>query len=287
MKRIFSKWLPCATLAAWSAILLYFYFSGHIKALLVPTFRPFTLIAGLLLLLLAVCMAFLPVNLESCAEDEIESQSFGKRTYGRILTFLILIVPMCAAAAFSSGSYGVSTMLNRGVVTDASGLSAAQQTKSTPYVEPPLPTSDGSVAASTPAPASQPPPPVTDEIPRSKDGNIIVQVVDLLYAARDTSLQSDFKGQKIEMIGQLMPDTENNGNGKRFKLVRMFMVCCAADARPVAVIVESGEKSPGAEMSWIKVVGHVEFPLENGKTIAVVKADKVTQTEPPEETMLY
>ena len=53
-------------------------------------------------------------------------------------------------------------------------------------------------------------------------------MVDLLYAAQDPSLRTDFENKKIEMIGQLMPDNVSNASGKRFKLVRMFMVCCAA-----------------------------------------------------------
>ncbi len=174
---------------------------------------------------------------------------------------------------------------------DASGLTGQVKSSepSTPYVEPPLPTADGSQPAQTPAQAqsSQPPPAESDEIQRSKEGNMIVQVVDLLYAAQDSSLQPDFKGQNIEMIGQLMPDTMNNPTGDRFKLVRMFMVCCAADARPVAVLVESDTKPKGEDMSWVKVVGKVEFPIENGRPIAVVKATKVIATDPPEETMLY
>jgi len=295
MKKTLSKWLPCATLAAWSAILLFFYFSGRIDALLHPTFRPYTLVAGIIMLLLAGCFAFLPVNIEACAEDDLSGRSFGRKTSGRVFSFLILLVPMCAAAAFSSNSYSLNVVMNRGTVEDASGLtgqvkSATPAVPTTPYVEPPLPTSDGSQPQSTPAQTtaqSQPPAPQTDALQRSKEGNIVVQVVDLLYAAEDTSLRGDFAGHDIEMIGQLMPDTTNNASGKRFKLVRMFMVCCAADARPVAVLVESDTKPKGEDMSWIKVVGKVEFPIEGGRPIAVVKASKVTATDPPEETMLY
>jgi uncharacterized repeat protein (TIGR03943 family) len=292
MKKIFSKWLPGATLFAWSAILLFFYFSGRIDALLHPTFRPYTLVAGIVMLLLAACFAFFPVNIEACAEDELAGRSFGRKTSGRVLTFLILLVPICAAAAFSPGSYSLNVVLNRGTVDDATSLPG--QTKSigpsTPYVEPPLPTSDGSQPAATPAQStaqSQPPAPEADQLQHSKDGNIIVQVVDLLYAAEDTTLRGDFKGHDIEMIGQLMPDTTSAGKDKRFKLVRMFMVCCAADARPVAVLVESDTKPTGEDMSWVKVVGKVEFLIENGRSIAVVKASKVMATDPPEETMLY
>lgn len=289
MTKFFSKWLPCATLTAWSAILLHFYFSGHVRALLHPTFQPFTLVAGIVLLLLAGCFAFFPVNLEACEDNDFSGKTFGSKTSGRVLTFLILLVPICAAATFSTNSYGLSTILNRGIVSDAQGLTG--QTKSAPYVEPPLPSGDGlqtsQPAAQPQAQSQQPPPPVDEGIPRSKEGNIIVQVVDLLYAAQDHSLQADLKNQPLEMIGQLMPDTTDNVNGKRFKLVRMFMFCCAADARPVAVTVESDQKPPGEEMSWIKVVGKVEFPFENGRPAAVFKAARVRATEPPEETMLY
>jgi len=40
-------------------------------------------------------------------------------------------------------------------------------------------------------------------------------------------------------------------------------------------------------MAWVKVVGKVEFPIEGGRTIPVLKATSVTQVDPPEETMLY
>lgn len=282
MNKIFSRWLPCATLATWSAVLLYFYFSHRINTLLHPTFRPYTLAAGIIMLLLAACFVFFPVNIDACAEDDFAAKSFGRQTKGRILAFLVLLVPICAAASFSPGGFSASFIDNHQV----SVLPVRPKTATTPYVEPPLP-SNGPADAQTPAQSSQPPAPETDEIPRSKEGNMIVQVVDVLYAAQDSSLQGDFKGQTIEMIGQLMPDTMNNPNGNRFKLVRMFIVCCAADARPVAAIVESPAKPTGAEMSWIKVVGTVEFPVENGRTIAVVKASKVEAVDPPEETMLY
>jgi hypothetical protein len=35
------------------------------------------------------------------------------------------------------------------------------------------------------------------------------------------------------------------------------------------------------------VVGKVEFPIEGGRTIPVLKATSVQQVDPPEETMLY
>jgi hypothetical protein len=191
---------------------------------------------------------------------------------------MILTLPLVAAAMFASKNYGFDTISNKMVAMDASGLvirsggpklpppqPGAQSTADNP-AEPPLPTKSGSQP--TPAPAAQAAgtaqTAADDYLPKSKDGNIEVQVIDLLYAAQDTSMRAN-----------------------RFKLMRMFMYCCAADAKPIAALVEAPEKPNIAEMSWVRVVGKVDFPIEGGRTIAVLKAVSVKQTDPPEETMLY
>ena len=301
MTKAFSRWLPCATLFAWSFILLFFYFTGRINTLLHPTFRPFALIAGAVMLLLAACFLFIPATAECCSE-EVCGHALGRGIGGRSLTFLILLVPMCAAAAFTPGGYGASTMLNRGVINDARALggsgagsaalakaaaaaSSANPADTSSATEPALPTKDGSTPPPQAAQAQQPEP--TDYLQKTKEGNIVLQVVDLLYAAQDSSLRGDFENKRVEFIGQFMPDNVNNANGKRFKVVRMLMVCCAADARPVAAVVEADQPSNIPEMSWVKVVGDATFPIEGGRNLAVVKAKSVTITDPPEETMLY
>jgi uncharacterized membrane protein YcgQ (UPF0703/DUF1980 family) len=84
-----------------------------------------------------------------------------------------------------------------------------------------------------------------------------------------------------------MPDASDNASGHRFKAVRMFMTCCAADARPVAALVEAEKKPEMAEMTWVKITGTATFPIENGRRIAVLKSKKVEATKPPDESMLY
>ena len=85
-----------------------------------------------------------------------------------------------------------------------------------------------------------------------------------------------------------MPDKSTNSNGlKRFKAVRMFMSCCAADARPVATLVEVATLPDLPEMTWVKIIGVPTFPFENGRRTAVLQAERVQKSEPPEENMLY
>jgi uncharacterized repeat protein (TIGR03943 family) len=286
------------TLLAWSAVLLSFYLSGRIASFLIPAFRTNVLLAGLGFLAMACCFLFLP-GVAACCDDERCGHPLGRRKLGRIVTFLVLLLPVVLAAICSPKNYGATAILNKGIITDASNLVQRSGTQRLPGpqaatasadnpAEPPLPTKSGqpaqTAAAATPSTDASS---ADNYLPKSKDGNIEVQVIDLLYAAQDSSMRADFEGKTVETIGQLMPADANNGAGNRFKLMRMFMYCCAADAKPIAALVESPTPPAAQEMAWVKVVGKVDFPIEGGRTIPVLKAVSVQQVNPPEETMLY
>ncbi len=290
MNAAFRRWLPCATLATWSAILLTFCVSGRMRGFLTPEFRIGALAAGIAMGVMALVFLLFPADANCCSAAEC-GHTFSRRATGKIITFLILLVPITTAAMFSPTGYSGNAVKNRVAITDAAQLGAAPRTNSTfKPVELPLPTKDGSPApASQPASAqqSQQPPAPQDYLQRTADGTIVAEVLDLLYAAQDNALRKDFEGKKVQLVGQLMPDTSNNASGLRFKAVRMFMTCCAADARPVATLVESDVKQTLPEMSWIKINGTATFPVENGRRIAVLKATGVEKCPPPEESMLY
>ena len=288
MSRLFSRWLPCLTLGVWSAILLYFYFSGRIQAFLVPMFRPYVLITGVVMAVMAIMLLFGSTESSCCAADAC-SHSLSRSSLGKLLTFLILLLPVTTAAFFSPDAFGKAAVQNRGIITDASALGPAPRGGSSlPMPEPPLPTKDQEQppAATTQAPATGDQPP-NDYLDRTAEGHIVAEVLDLLYAAQDNALRKDFEGKTVQLVGQLMPDSSTSASGKRFKAVRMFMTCCAADARPVATLVEAEKLPDLPEMTWVKVVGTSTFPIENGRRTAVIKASTVEKTSPPEESMLY
>ncbi len=282
MNKLFARWLPCATLAAWSTVLLYFFFSGRVQAFLHPTFRPYVLAAGLVMAGMSLVFLLFPADANCCSSAEC-GHGLSRFAIGKILTFLVLLLPITAAAVFSPDGFGRDAMLNRGILTEATGLRApAAQTKPLTAPAHTLPTK-GNAPAPAPATSSGPP----DYLTRTPDGHIVAEVLDLLYAAQDNALRKDFEGKAVELTGQLMPDASNNAGGHRFKAVRMFMTCCAADARPVATLVECETLPPLPEMTWIKVTGTATFPIENGRRISVLKADRIEKSAPPDETMLY
>src|SRR5215203_5157776 len=110
MRNLFSRWLPCATLAAWSAILLYFadapagaawkslavhthLFSGRVDSFLIPAFRPYVLIAGFVLLLMALAFVFFPADAACCSASEC-GHPLSRFSAGKWLTFLVLLAPI-------------------------------------------------------------------------------------------------------------------------------------------------------------------------------------------------
>lgn len=307
MNAAFRRWLPCITLAAWSAILLISWGTGHMRNLLTPDFRIGAVLAGIIMGLMALVFLIFPADAACCSAAEC-GHSFFKSSAGKIVTFLILLLPISAAAMFNTDSYSANIIKNSIAVTDASQLGFKPRTGPPVPIDMPLPTKDPNnvpapatqtaqttpatqaqppAAAPAPAQASSQPPAPQDYLQRTPDGHIVAEVLDLLYAAQDNALRKDFEGKPVELIGQLMPDATNNPDGKRFKAVRMFMTCCAADARPVAVLAEGTGKPGLPEMTWIKITGTATFPVENGKRIAILKAEKVEKCNPPEETMLY
>jgi uncharacterized repeat protein (TIGR03943 family) len=297
MNTIFNRWLPCLTLAAWSAVLLIFHFNGKVTNLLAPQFRPYVLVAGVLLGLMALVFLFFRADASCCSSAEC-GHSLSRLASGKILTFLILLVPLSIAAVFSPDAFSRTAIENRGITDDAASL-GIKKPKSLAPVDMPLPTKDSTPPApETPSaaqadrakPATQPPAPepaATDYLVRTPEGNIVAEVLDLLYAAQDNVLRKDFEGKRVQLIGQLMPDKTSAAQGARFKAVRMFMYCCAADARPVATLVEADKMPDLPEMAWIKIIGTPTFPVENGRRVSVLKAEKVEKTDPPEEAALY
>lgn len=286
-----SRGLSALALVAWGSLLLYFYFSHRLNEYLIPTYRPLAAVSGAIMVGIAAVL-WLNQYLDSrsgrtAALGLDEVRSTGRVRATQILSFLLLVAPIWAAGGMSNDSYGAGAILNRGIATDASHLPGRTPVAPPPLApaayEPPLP-------GATPAAPGAADPTTEDAaqyLKKSANGAIIAEVTDLLFAADDDTMRPAFEGKKVELTGQYMPAKKGNVSGQRFELVRMFMVCCAADARPVAVNIEPTAAPKLGEMAWTKVTGIATFPMEDGRRQVVIRGDSATPTDPPGETMLY
>jgi uncharacterized repeat protein (TIGR03943 family) len=269
------RYLSAGILTIWGVMLAHFYVSGRVASYLHPNFHFLTGISGIILLLLAVGLLLLPGVDDPCCAPGCGLPHGHHKPVRSILAASVLVVPLLVAAMVSPDQFGETVVANRGYIEKINDLPGYK-----PSVEPPLPTVDSQeTVVSEDADGAY--------LPRNEAGQIKAQTVDLIYAAEEPTMRSDFEGKDVELIGQFMPTRANNAEGDRFNLVRMFVICCAADARPVAITVQTEKAQPVAEMSWVKVIGKVAFPVESGRKVPLVLAKSVTPCDPPEETFIY
>jgi uncharacterized membrane protein YcgQ (UPF0703/DUF1980 family) len=111
-----------------------------------------------------------------------------------------------------------------------------------------------------------------------------VETLDLLFAAQEPGLRAEFENQRVSIIGQYVPPRGEAAGG--FDLVRMFMVCCAADSRPLGIKV-IGEPVAVPRMGWVRITGIARFEDNGGVLEPSLELEKIEEVEAPRETLLY
>ena len=265
MNAILSRFAASGILMVWGIVLTYFYLSGRIASYLHPAFHIYTVVSGGVLLILSLALLLSMPG---------ESSNHSLSRVG-IFPLLLLTVPLLAATKISPSNFGATAVLNRGMVHNIADLPGFS-----PPMDAGLPNADGSVAEGTMMDPSL-------YLKKNADGYIMAEAVDLLYAAGEPTMREDFENKQVEIKGQFLPALTGNPNGDRFNLTRLFVMCCAADARPVAISVQSNPATDLPKMTWVKVRGKATFPVEGGRHMPVVVADSVTETDAPEESFLY
>lgn len=265
-------------LAVWGTVALAFFLTGRLASYLHPSFHIWTLAAGIVLLLMAAALIFVPAEEEDgcgrCCGDHGHGHEHGHRKGPFILAAFILVVPLLAATAVSPSQFGAATVMNRGIADSIADLPGYEASI---YLPP-----DDTLPGEEPLPMEQ-----GNYFLKNDAGQIIASPIDLLYAANMPEMRRDFDNRAVEVVGQFFPAHRNNPHGDRFSLLRMFVMCCAADARPVAVNVKAPKPEDFPKMSWIKVTGTVTFPMEGGEHVPLIDAATVEATEPPAETFIY
>ncbi|MFV0336942.1 MAG: hypothetical protein ACK5LK_01690 [Chthoniobacterales bacterium] len=263
------RYLSAGVLAVWATVLCFFYFTGRVKAYLHPSFHLLVLLCGAGLFLLAILIAMAPSGVKvGCATPSYSS-------LGGVVGGAVLVIPLIIALIFSKDAFGATAVQNRAYVEDISQLSGgfAPSISGVTSASPILPGEDSS---------SQTEEEEVYDIPKNSEGDIVADIVDLLYAAEVPEMRKIFEEQPVEVVGQVVPAKNNNAKGNRYDIVRLFMTCCAADARPVVVTAEP-ISPPGLEdMSWVKVRAKATFPLVGGKRRPFLEGAKIIPIDPTE-----
>jgi len=125
------------------------------------------------------------------------------------------------------------------------------------------------------------------QVSRNKDGAFLMEIPQILNTGSDKEIQGVLSGQSVETTGQVMPETVDNADGNRLRIVRSLIQCCAAHARQYSVIIEFAGKAPALkEMTWVKVIGTMSYKQEGGKTVPVVVVKEIKETTQPDDPLI-
>lgn len=125
-------------------------------------------------------------------------------------------------------------------------------------------------------------------VPQSSAGDFLLDVPQIFYTAGDKELMHVMEGIPVETTAQLMEETLHNPDGNRLKAFRLFIECCAADARPLSIPVEFADGLPEyKEMGWYKLFGKLHYLHDEDGIVPILKIDHVESTVEPVDGLLF
>jgi uncharacterized repeat protein (TIGR03943 family) len=277
-----SNALNACTLVGLGAVFLSFYCSGRIEQYLNPLFRPLVLVSGVVTVIIGITRLLSFPAQHCCSEGDCDHRHVRSLLWS-LASFGVICVPVLAGSTFSRDAFDQQIVTNRGSGEDdrsLSGLHVSNAGSPANALHPlafknglalnqdmqSLPAIGTSGAGSLRGPASS---------------EITLEVTDLLRA--EQPLRNAVAGKNVAVVGQFVRGSTET----KFRLTRMFIWCCAADARPIHVTVEVSAPANFPDMQWVKVVGKPEYSIRNGHAHLVVKADSVMAVKAPKEAMLY
>jgi hypothetical protein len=241
-----------------------------------------------------------------------------------LFNLIILLVPLLAAAAYSKDQFSSEYLAKWGrIERQMMQMRVAQANQSSPATasakadDPTAPltnpyTSDAIAAAeaealglpapsaapaSSAAPADTPPgnawgtftiEDLKKLVPQSTSGDFLLDVPQIFYTAGDRELMAVMEGIPVETTAQLMPETHDNPNQTRLKAFRLFIECCAADARPISIPVDFEKAPPDyQEMGWYRLYGTLHFVEEENGLVPLMKMNRIEPTTEPTDGLLF
>jgi uncharacterized repeat protein (TIGR03943 family) len=94
-----------------------------------------------------------------------------------------------------------------------------------------------------------------------------------------------FVGKTITVKGGVYRD--QNVPASYFLMFRFYIFCCAADAIPVWIVVESPESSRLETETWVEVTGRFSLEMINNNKVPLLVADALEEIEPPPPELRY
>ncbi|MEM7600219.1 MAG: hypothetical protein AAF357_02255 [Verrucomicrobiota bacterium] len=229
---------------------------------------------------------------------------------GVIFSLIVLIVPLLFATGYSKDKFSSEYLAKWGKIErQMLQMRIAERNASRPpsisSVDPSKnPYTSDAIAGETPGEGDTPPDresTASDDswatftledlkqmVPQSDAGDFLLDVPQIFYTAGDRELMEVMEGIPVETTAQLMEETLNNPDNTRLKAFRLFIECCAADARPLSIPIDFGMLPPDyTEMGWYRIYGKLHYVQEAGEMLPIIRVKTVEATVEPTDGLLF
>jgi len=242
------RWLHPVVFASWTGFLIYLLVSHRYVAYLRPEF-------GLLLALAHfIAMGFMLAAIMRPVTAEMDMSA--------VLRALVLLVPILYSTAMPDTLLGNQAFKKRfmGIGNGAIGQQAPSMTAS-PGV--------ASLPGDIDGAQAQPPQELT----------ILDIYLDL----------NSYKGQRVTVTGMILRDErfKPHFGGRDTAVYRFLITCCAADALPLAMVLDSDAADVFAKDQWVQVDGILDLQQINGRPVPIVAEPLIKPVEAPAEPYLF
>ncbi len=269
---------------SWASLLLALVWQDRLAFFLHPGFRPLILVSGVVLGVMGVLLCWRPAPRGEVCESCGGGRSGFK--WWKVLWWVVLVLPAWTAFYGAGEGYGAQAVFFRGVMdypqarraapivmSEILSLSASADETKTSYA-----TDEGALEDEG----------FLSMVEKSDQGAWRLSLSDVVMANVDEGFARALSRGRVEVLGQKVEARNRNPRGDRFLLVRFMMVCCAADARPLGVMVKADQEATAIkDMSWVKIVGRVEPVFEEGRRFIVIQAEEISPSVAPKEWFLH
>ena len=260
MSRFTGRWTNRLKIAVLLGLALYFayiYLSGKWAYYIDPRFQWLSVVAVLLLTLLA--LSFLGGNAEAHDHDHEHhdhdhphdhAHAGHGHSHGSVWPVLVVAIPLVLGLAIPAKPLGANAIKTRGIDTDFNSITLSEASSSSLSI-----------------------------IPGERN------VLDWNRAIASSPDSSEVIGQEADVVGFVYRDSRFGEN--QFMVARFTLTCCVADALAIGLVVQNSEAVNFSTDAWVKVKGSFQEVEFDGVLIPVIFAEEIMPTDQPEQPYLY
>jgi uncharacterized repeat protein (TIGR03943 family) len=250
----FKRWLHPVVFAIWTGFLIYLLASQRYVAFLRPEFGILLAVAHF------IAMGFMLAAMIRPKTTKMDVPA--------ILRTLVLIVPVLYSMAIPDTMLGSQAFKKRFIGTDNGAIN-----RKTPSML----SSQGSEKKSDVAAPQEELEGNREERPQERT---------ILEIFLNPNL---YKGQRVIVTGMILHDEQLKPHfgGRDTAVYRFLMTCCAADALPLAIALDSDKTDSFTNDQWVQVDGTFDLQQINDRPVPIISNPQIKPVEAPPVPYLF